>query len=165
MDKLSKNKLSEIKRQTAIKYNTVRNLGLGMTGKKHKLETIEKMRLARLKNPTFKSGINSGSYKHGLANTPKYNSFIESRRRARKLGNGGSHTIGEWLAIKSMYQFMCLCCKRAEPEIQLTQDHVIPISKGGNDDISNIQPLCFSCNGRKQAKIEDYRLTFFYGQI
>lgn len=77
-------------------------------------------------------------------------------RRALMLGNGGSHTQAEWEEIKKKYNYMCLCCKRIEPEISLTRDHIIPIKRGGTNDITNIQPLCLSCNCRKQVKIIDY---------
>jgi len=79
------------------------------------------------------------------------------RRRALKLGNGGSFAAQEWIALKHKYGYRCLGCGRAEPEIVLTPDHVIPLVLGGRNDITNIQPLCRSCNSRKHTKIIDYR--------
>lgn len=48
----------------------------------------------------------------------------------------------------------CLSCSSTE---NLTLDHVIPISRGGKDEISNLQPLCKSCNCSKGTKTIDYR--------
>lgn len=78
----------------------------------------------------------------------------EHTRRARKLANGGSYTQEEWQALCGYYGNKCLACGGQDP---LTVDHVIPISKGGSNDISNIQPLCKRCNDIKYDKTTDYR--------
>ena len=96
----------------------------------------------------FQKGKGNINWKGGL----NYN----ITRRAMKLNAEGSHTLKEWLILKIKYQFMCLCCKKTEPEIKLTEDHIIPLSKGGSNYIENIQPLCGSCNSIKHDKIINF---------
>ena len=79
------------------------------------------------------------------------------RSRAKALGLPGEWTGAEWEEIKASYGHRCLCCGRCEPEIVLTVDHVIPMSKGGTNHLSNIQPLCLACNQRKKQDTTDYR--------
>jgi 5-methylcytosine-specific restriction endonuclease McrA len=71
------------------------------------------------------------------------------RRRAIKRGAGISKlTHGEWEAIKALYKHRCAYCKKKAP---LTQDHVVPLSKGGQHTASNVVPACVPCNCSKQA--------------
>jgi 5-methylcytosine-specific restriction endonuclease McrA len=79
--------------------------------------------------------------------------FYDKRYKARKRNAEGSHTLGEWETLKAQYNWTCLWCGKSEPEIELTEDHIIPISKRGSDNIENIQPLCRSCNSKKGTKV------------
>jgi len=78
-------------------------------------------------------------------------------RRAMIAACEGHFTGEEWAALKARYNHTCLHCGCQEPEIKLTADHVIPLTKGGSNYIANIQPLCHSCNARKSAHTIDYR--------
>lgn len=81
----------------------------------------------------------------------------EKIRRARKKQAEGSYTLKDWNELCSYYDYTCLRCGRREPDIKLTADHVVPLSQGGFNDITNIQPLCHSCNASKHDKTIDYR--------
>lgn len=90
---------------------------------------------------------------HGKSHTPEYKRFYCNTRRALKRNADGSHTIEEWTITKRNFNFMCVNCGAGEPEIKLTRDHIIPLSRGGSDYISNIQPLCKKCNSIKSYTI------------
>lgn len=79
----------------------------------------------------------------------------ERERRARKVVAGGSYTLEEWSDLCATYGFMCLACERND--VQLTVDHVVPLSKGGANGVENLQPLCGSCNSSKRDRVIDYR--------
>jgi len=88
------------------------------------------------------------------ANNPGKVRELHRRRRARIKGADGDISDFEWQNILEFYNHTCLCCGATE---ELTQDHVIPLSKGGSHSPDNIQPLCRTCNLRKHVKIIDYR--------
>lgn len=79
------------------------------------------------------------------------------RRSGRLVAAGPYYTGAEWESLKAQYDFRCLMCGRKEPEISLTFDHIVPVSKGGANDIDNGQPLCGPCNARKGSKTIDLR--------
>jgi 5-methylcytosine-specific restriction endonuclease McrA len=79
------------------------------------------------------------------------------KRRAAKHASLGRFSAEEFEALCESYQNICLAC--GDTEAVLEADHVVPLTKGGSDDISNIQPLCGSCNRKKFVNIIDYRLN------
>ena len=106
-----------------------------------------------IKSPFISSGEKHPNWKNGISKTPGYGAMLVNKRNARKLNNGGLYTVEEWENLKRKYDYMCLCCKKREPEVKLTVDHIIPLSRGGSDNIENIQPLCKSCNSKKHNTI------------
>lgn len=77
------------------------------------------------------------------------------RRRALKAGAEGTFTEAEFLALCELHGGRCLACGRTD--LPLQRDHVVPLSRGGRNDISNIQPLCQQCNDSKGTESTDYR--------
>lgn len=86
------------------------------------------------------------------AKNPEALATYKSRRRARKAGNGGSHTTEQRRIKFDELGNRCFYCGIAGP---MTIDHQTPLSRGGTDDIDNIVPACRSCNSRKGTKTAD----------
>ena len=78
----------------------------------------------------------------------------ESNRRARKAGTGGCVTAADWKRVLMILGTNCLCCGTGS---RPTQDHIVPLAKGGLHHPVNLQPLCRPCNESKQAQTRDYR--------
>lgn len=117
-------------------------------GRKQSAEAVEKRAMKT-------RGANHWAWKGGIS-TYERKLWHNSQRRARLKGAQGSFTEEQWKALKLKYNHMCLCCKMQEPFIKLTYDHIVPLINGGDNTISNIQPLCRSCNCKKNAKTIDF---------
>lgn len=46
-----------------------------------------------------------------------------------------------------------LRCVRCGSDVYLTIDHIIPLARGGTDDIENLQTLCRPCNAAKGVRV------------
>lgn len=101
-------------------------------------------------------GERNPAWKGGVTKIPGYKSHWNAEYRARKRIACGCHELCEWENLKAQYNWTCPCCGKSEPEIKLTEDHIIPLSNGGSNNIENIQPLCRSCNCKKHTKIIKY---------
>lgn len=96
-----------------------------------------------------------------VARHPHRARAIRKNVRARRRGavGDGRVTAQEWEQIKEQHGNRCLCCGVSGEMVTLTQDHVVPLSKGGRHVAENIQPLCGPCNTRKFTKTIDYRVS------
>jgi 5-methylcytosine-specific restriction endonuclease McrA len=84
------------------------------------------------------------------ANPGKFRLY-KNRRRARKRAAGGSHTVEQIADLFKKQNGKCVGCI-CSIKHGYHVDHIIALSKGGSNDISNIQLLCALCNKRKNNK-------------
>jgi 5-methylcytosine-specific restriction endonuclease McrA len=123
-------------------------------GKKviHSAETRAK--ISAILKEVYKDKTKTSNWKGGIS---KANGYKRRKKLERAMAIVGSHTELEWQALIKEYEYKCLGCGKPEGEVKLTKDHIVPVSRGGTDNIDNIQPLCISCNCRKHTKTIDYR--------
>ena len=90
-------------------------------------------------------------------NNPEVAKASASRRRARKAGAPiNDLTDDQWKEILVAFKNRCVYCpdncwRCRQHKHDLTQDHIIPLSKGGSHTKTNVVPACGSCNRKKHA--------------
>ena len=52
-------------------------------------------------------------------------------------------------------KYVCQYCGACGPGVELEVDHVIPVSKGGTDNIDNLKTSCFNCNRGKGDNLKE----------
>jgi 5-methylcytosine-specific restriction endonuclease McrA len=73
------------------------------------------------------------------------------KRRALERGAGSTGvTRAQWAEVLERHSNRCVYC---QVEGRMTMDHVVPISRGGAHDPSNIVPACKSCNSKKYNRL------------
>lgn len=80
-------------------------------------------------------------------NPDKVREFDAKQRRKRR-NVAGKHTEVEWRNLLQLCGSMCIYC--GDTGVEITKDHVVPISQSGVDDIDNIVPCCRRCNSSKK---------------
>jgi 5-methylcytosine-specific restriction endonuclease McrA len=124
--------------------------------RKYREENKEKVKLSNLRYRIEQDAFVKKSkriYKKTLKG--KANAIMNQIKRNNQLKNVVyTLTADQWEEIKKLQNYTCLHCGKSEPEIKLTMDHIIPISKRGDHTKENIQGLCRSCNARKLNRID-----------
>ena len=88
---------------------------------------------------------------------PEYGRAKSSRYRARKANAPVNDlTIAQWFEIQEAYKYRCVYCPEncwrcRQKKHKLTQDHIVPLSKGGSHTFTNVVPACQACNSKKSA--------------
>lgn len=73
-------------------------------------------------------------------------------RDARKAAARGKHTFEQWMCRVVYYGWMCVYCGKSLTDQTLSQDHAIPLCRGGTNFASNLLPACKRCNTSKGKK-------------
>jgi 5-methylcytosine-specific restriction enzyme A len=55
----------------------------------------------------------------------------------------------------------CQSCGKTATEANLNVDHIIPLARGGKNDLSNLQTLCSTCNQRKRDRLDPRFKRYF----
>lgn len=64
----------------------------------------------------------------------------------------GRHYLKDRFEFLKKFNFTCQYCGRKAPEVVFHIDHIIPRSKGGNNNLSNLTLACDDCNIGKGNK-------------
>ena len=70
-----------------------------------------------------------------------------------------TQSVRKYVLQRNNYQ--CQSCGKKDTETKLNIDHIIPLARGGSNDISNLQVLCSQCNQRKKHHF-DSRFRRYY---
>lgn len=73
------------------------------------------------------------------------------RRALKKRAPVNDLTHDQWLEIQAAQDHRCYYCGKRRKG-KLTQDHIVPLSKGGSHTVQNVIAACHSCNSRKGTR-------------
>lgn len=84
----------------------------------------------------------------------KLQTFASDGVRCRICGCKGAYFAKEKYPNEPFYHLNLYALKEGV-EVLMTKDHVIPVAKGGRDQLKNFQTLCQPCNKKKGERTKD----------
>ncbi len=104
------------------------------------------------KYSVYFNSITCQSFLKSLKEDQEYNVFVKTQRGLM------TDKLREYIKERDHYTCqMCGASIYTHPNIQFHIDHIIPVSKGGTTEESNLQTLCSHCNLSKSNKIIERR--------
>jgi hypothetical protein len=105
----------------------------------------------------YREAVRAAARRHGRTVAGRAKSLEKVRRRQMRLRGMTRITTGdEWRRICEAWEHRCAYCCR--PGLKLTRDHMVALSRQGQDDPENIVPACRPCNSKKHAMPLDVAL-------
>ncbi len=93
--------------------------------------------------------------KHGKAGTKEYSAIVSARRRATARNAEGRFTVNDIEELFIKQEGLCVYCQVDLRDLGFHRDHMIPLVRGGSNEIRNIQLLCPKCNMKKHKQTHD----------
>jgi hypothetical protein len=117
----------------------------------------ERDRIWRERNP---ASVREARKRYAQRHREKVNEFTRRRKARRRAGRVASFaplTSKQKEQVFAVWRNCCAYCGSAE---KLSVDHVLPLIRGGLDEVSNILPACRFCNTSKR----DHHVESWYRQ-
>ena len=105
-------------------------------------------------------------YEHTYVSSYKDLQYAYSELNSQKIRKVQAKIERSKMSDKLRYEVLqrdhhrCVICGRgAEDGVKLHVDHIIPVSKGGKTEMSNLRVLCESCNLGKSSSYDPYGMN------
>lgn len=76
----------------------------------------------------------------------------QSQPQYKKIKRSRYITPAVRVSVLHRDSYKCVFCGRTGRQVQLEIDHKVPFSKGGSNNLNNLQTLCIECNRGKGAR-------------
>ena len=137
-------------------HNKKRNPGVWQKQKQNKKYMLKKT-LYRQANRDVRI---ARATKWNQANRKKFRSHVSKCHNKRRVSLSGGKTY--LILDKELNRLYRSCCAICSTNNNITIDHIIPVARGGNHSIGNLQPLCKSCNSSKKSRfVSEYKYYLY----
>ena len=89
-----------------------------------------------------------------VESNPEKNRINNANNRTRRKGVRNRLFKEDWEEVLKYWGNSCAYC--GDTESKMTIEHIVAVTKGGDNHKSNIIPACWDCNNSKKAQDIDY---------